>query len=314
MKYPLENLTDKEFEDLVVLICERILGMGTINFSVGKDGGKDAKFRGKANCFPSESEPWDGKIIIQAKHTQRPNASCSDPDFKSILKNDVVPSIRKLKKNGEIDYYLLFTNRKLSGIQEAKIEKFLEEAVSVENRIIGLEKIYLWLEEYPEIAKIADLNKLLLPLQFDESDLKIIINAFNKSIQSNKETISKVLKEIKRVDIEVKNELNRLSKNYFDNVIKKNLIYFQQIEGFLKNPINKEFKNKYLNTIDDINAIISLHREQYDKFEFILEYLYKFVLNSSPELKDNRRLVRLFLHYMYYYCDIGEEVKKGHKI
>ena len=36
MKYPLEDLaSDKEFEDLVALICERILGMGTIVFSIG---------------------------------------------------------------------------------------------------------------------------------------------------------------------------------------------------------------------------------------------------------------------------------------
>jgi hypothetical protein len=67
MNYPLENLTDTEFEELVALICERILGMGTIVFSEGKDGGKDAKFKGKANKFPSESEPWNGKIVIQAK-------------------------------------------------------------------------------------------------------------------------------------------------------------------------------------------------------------------------------------------------------
>ena len=58
MNYPLENLKDKEFEKLVALICERILGLGTIVFSKGKDGGKDAKFEGKANKFPSEREPW----------------------------------------------------------------------------------------------------------------------------------------------------------------------------------------------------------------------------------------------------------------
>ncbi|HED07317.1 MAG TPA: hypothetical protein ENI57_04285 [Ignavibacteria bacterium] len=54
MNYPLENLKDTEFEKLVALICERILGLGTIVFSKGKD----AKFEGKANKFPSEREPW----------------------------------------------------------------------------------------------------------------------------------------------------------------------------------------------------------------------------------------------------------------
>jgi len=115
MKYPLENLADdKEFKDLVALICEQILGIGTIVFSPGKDGGKDAKFIGKANKFPSETSLWEGKIIIQAKHTERPNASCSELGFKRILKNEVIPAIKRLLSNNEIDYYLIFTNRKLS--------------------------------------------------------------------------------------------------------------------------------------------------------------------------------------------------------
>ena len=93
MKYPLENLNDTEFEKLVALICEKILGIGTNIYSKGTDGGKDGSFTGKANKFPSETKP-EGKIKIQAKHTQRPNASCSDSDFQNIIKNNVA-----LRKN-----------------------------------------------------------------------------------------------------------------------------------------------------------------------------------------------------------------------
>jgi len=125
MKYPLENLTNKEFEQLVALICDQILGFGTVVFSVGKDGGKDAKFSGKANNYPSKAEPWNGKIIIQAKHTQRYGASCSDSDFKRIIKSEVMPAISKLVKNNEIDYYLLFTNRKLVEFKMEKLKKTL---------------------------------------------------------------------------------------------------------------------------------------------------------------------------------------------
>ena len=118
MKYPLENLTDTEFEILVALICSEILGTGTIVFSDGKDGGRDAEFKG--------TKPWIGKIIIQAKHTHRNNASCSESDFQSILKTSVIPAIKKLKKKNEIDFYLLFTNRKLSGVQHPKIEDIFD--------------------------------------------------------------------------------------------------------------------------------------------------------------------------------------------
>ena len=107
-------------------------------------------------------------------------------------------------------------------------------------------------------------------------------------------------------DIENKNELNELSKEYFDNVIKRNLIYFEQIRAFLMDSINGEYLIKYENTIDDINAKIIIHRKDFEKFEMVLEFLYDYIIISSDEeLKGKRRLVRLFLHYMYYNCDIG---------
>jgi len=303
MKYPLENLaSDKEFEDLVALICERILGMGTNIFSVGKDGGKDGKFVGKANNFPSEAKPWDGKIIIQAKHTKRPNASCSDPDFQKILKNDVIPAIKKLIESNEIDYYLLFTNRKLSGIKDTKIEDLFKQHTGVENRVLGLERIDLWLNEFPEIAKTLNLNRLLLPIEFNEEDLKDIVLTFSK-LDIKKGVLPEIPEER---DIKKKNELNKLSKNYFDDVIKKNMPYFEQIRNFLSEPNNKELLNKYENTIDDLNEEITIHRDEYEKFEMILNHLYKIVLSKFSDLNSKRALVRVFLHYMYYNCDIGK--------
>ena len=114
-----------------------------------------------------------------------------------------------------------------------------------------------------------------------------------------------MLKIPEKRDIENKNKLNALSKEYFDNVIKKNLIYFEQIRAFLTDSINKEYLDKYENTIDDINAKIIVHRTDFEKFEMILEFLYDFIVENNIELKNKRRLLRLFLHYMYYNCDIG---------
>jgi very-short-patch-repair endonuclease len=72
MRFPLHDLTDREFEDLVGQICMEILGMGTIVFTTGRDGGRDGKFAGTANNFPSKNSPGKGKFIIQAKHTENP--------------------------------------------------------------------------------------------------------------------------------------------------------------------------------------------------------------------------------------------------
>ncbi len=115
MDYRLENLSEDDFEKLVNILCQKKLGTGTVSFSKGKDGGRDGRFKGTANSYPSDKDLWNGKFIIQAKHTTDYQASCSDNTFfgnKTSLINGEIDKIKKLKSNGEIDNYLLFTNRK----------------------------------------------------------------------------------------------------------------------------------------------------------------------------------------------------------
>ena len=114
MDYRLELSDDNKFEDLVNTICQKILGTGVISFSPGKDGGRDGKFTGTAQNYPDNVKPWSGKFIIQAKHTSNPIASCSDSDFEKIVKEEII-KIKKLKDSGDIDCYMLFTNRKYTG-------------------------------------------------------------------------------------------------------------------------------------------------------------------------------------------------------
>jgi hypothetical protein len=121
MEYPLYNLNDKEFAELANMICSHIFGLGIINFSEGKDGGQDGKFTGTANNYPSKSSPWKGKFVIQSKHTSKVNASCSDSDFHTILKKEF-PKISELVKKDELDNYMVFTNRKLTALQDLKIK------------------------------------------------------------------------------------------------------------------------------------------------------------------------------------------------
>lgn len=304
LKYPLYNLNDEDFEKLSALICEQILGAGTIVFSSGKDGGRDAKFTGKADNFPSKSEPWDGRFIIQAKHTTKPVASCSDSKFKTILK-DELPKLRELKKQSKIDFYLVFTNRKLSGLQDPKIENLIDEETGVENCILGEERIQLWLQEYPGIVKTLGLNKLLMPLEFYEKDLQEIVVAFSES-KISKEELKTIQHDLVRIPIEEKNKLNNLGKEYFDNVLTSSFSDFERIKSFLKDPQNEEYKKMYNNTVSDLQAKIILKKNEFYAFEEVLEHICDYVLDTQKtELLNNRKLIRVFLHYMYFYCDIG---------
>ena len=69
MKYAYENLSDDQFEELVIALSQRLLGLSVRGFAAGRDGGRDAKFDGTAQHIPSDTAPWNGIIIIQAKHT-----------------------------------------------------------------------------------------------------------------------------------------------------------------------------------------------------------------------------------------------------
>ncbi len=304
-RFPLYDLHWQEFEKLVILICERILGTGTINFSAGPDGGRDAKFAGKAENFPSKESPWEGRFIIQAKHTEKPDAKCSDYDFKKTLENEINKRLKTLVGNNELDYYLLFTNRKLSGITDAGIANFIDINLDVENRVIGDERIQLWLQEYPDICRTLNLNKLFLPLEFYEKDLKDIILKFSEIKDRAAQRIEKKQSEIKWIEKEEKNKLNNLSKDYFDFMKKNSLAYFQKIETFLKDPVNREYEESYENTISDLQGKILIKRNEYFAFEELLETLFDYIFENSPLLKDRRKLIRVFLHYMYFNCDIG---------
>ena len=310
IRFPLYDSNSKDFEKLVALICEEILGTGTIVFSDGKDGGRDAKFNGTANRYPSEANPWNGKIIIQAKHTTKPEASCSDGDFKTILKKEC-KSLKKLKDDGRVDYYLLFTNRKLTGVQDPQIEDFFEKGVGVKNNILGEERIQLWLQKYPEIAKKLGLHKLLMPLQFYEKDLQEIVIAFSE-VKISKEELGWIQSDLTKIPIEEKNRLNNLSKEYFDNVLKKSFSDFEKIKSFLEDPKNYDYKSKYDNTISDLQEEITINRNEYHFFEEVLNHLYKLTVDqNNNQLLMKRRLIRVFLHYMYFYCDIGRKVSEN---
>lgn len=306
INYPLHNITNKEFEDLVALICEEILGTGVINFSDGKDGGRDAKFTGKANNFPSQAKPWNGKFIIQAKHTTNPIASCSDSSFKTILKNEL-PKLTKLKQTNKVDFYLLFTNRKLSGLEDPKIEDLIDEQTGVTNCILGNKRIQLWLQKYRNIAKTLNLNKLLLPLEFYEQDIQKVIIAFSEAKKTDK-ALKSIQDKLHRISLEEKNQINKLGKPYYDNVLKKSYSDFEAIKSFLADPKNEDYKTMYDNTVSDLQDEITVHRDDYNAFEKIFSHLYKLILDSTnqPLLKD-RRLIRTFLHYMYFNCDIGRD-------
>ena len=55
-----------------------------------------------------------------------------------------------------------------------------------------------------------------------------------------------------------------------------------------------------------LNSKIIVHRDQFDSFDAVLTYLYNETIQGNAALKAKRRYVTVFLHYMYFDCDIGD--------
>lgn len=306
--YHLHELSTNEFEALAVHICQKVLGMGTVNFSEGPDGGRDGKFEGTSNQYPSAASQWTGKFIIQAKKSSNPNASCSQADFKTKILDKEIPKILKLKQNKEVDNYLIFTNRKLSADAHQQHTDYLKKQLGLSNvSISGVEAITLWLNTSPEIVKACNLNKFRDPLRIYSDDIKEVIIAFyNDRQQIATEFDSKHLFDY--VSLEKKNELNKLSEEYFTYIKENSESSFNAITAFLKKPGNKKFADYYYNTIDELKGKIIARRNEFARFEEIFDHLYDSILDNHSELNESRALINVFLHYMYCNCDIG--VKK----
>jgi len=100
MKFAYEDLHPDQFEKLITILCQRLLGITVQGFSSGPDGGRDAKFVGTAEIFPSKSSPWIGTTIIQAKHTNGYNKHFSESDFFSTdsSSNTIAKELHRIKE------------------------------------------------------------------------------------------------------------------------------------------------------------------------------------------------------------------------
>lgn len=314
MKYAYEDMNDDQFERLIVCICRYLFGIGVQGFAKGPDGGRDAKFVGTAEQHPSKAAPWIGTTIIQAKHTYGYNKSFSEGDFysKTSQKTTVgeeIPRIKKLRAKGQIDHYMLFSNRRLAGNAESEIRQHIAKECGIPEgsiALIGVEQLELWLKYFPDAAKAADLDPIDSPLIVSPDDLAEVVQAFARQ----REAIAAVLDTPPtiRVKYEVKNALNNMTPEYAKAQLRRYLKETAQIKAFLAAPENYELLQLYESVADDFQLKIIAKRRDYQTFDNVMEHLKDLLFSRDPVLRQHahKPLTRLVLFYMYWNCDIGE--------
>lgn len=281
-----------------------LLGMGTIAFAAGKDGGRDGKFTGTAQSFPSTASPLAGRFIIQAKHTSNPVASCSDAEFGRIM-NDESPNVRSLVAEAELDHYIVFTNRKKPANSTIALENTLLGLGPKTVHILGVEQLREWLTAHPEIWSSLGFDRFDVKLEFNAPDMVEVVRAFHDSLRDGVEGDASA-SDFSYVTKAKKNKINRLTPAYDAEIRRDSLKFFKSVEDFLKNPRNEELRNLYHDTADEIRMKLAINAERFERFDDALTYTYDLVVQSSANLRGRRRYVRVFLHYMYWTCDIGQ--------
>jgi hypothetical protein len=314
MKYAYEDLSDAQFEKLVVFVCQRLLGIAVQGFAQGADGGRDARFEGTAELHPSTANPWTGKTIIQAKHTNGYNRSFSESDFfsknsSSTILGKEIPRIKKLRDGGELDHYMLFANRRLAGNAEQEIRGHIGTECglsTVSIYICGLEQFESWLKRFPEAAEQADLDPVDSPLIVSSEDLAEIVLALARQ----KNEIGAVLDHppTPRVLYEEKNKLNNMTDSYAKAQRHKFLKETEQIRAFLAAPENIDLMRTYESVVDEFQLKIIAKRKDHQTFDEVMEHLVDLLYTRDPDLRKHghKRLTRAVLFYMYWNCDIGE--------
>lgn len=214
MKFAYEDLSDGQFESLIVLLCQRLLGISVQGFSKGPDGGRDAKFVGTAELHPSTAAPWSGITIIQAKHTNGNNSSFLEPNFFSKASDKTVIG-KEMRAAGQLDHYMLFANRRLAGNAETEIRNHLATRCDLPASSIylcGLEQLELWLKRFPEVATEAGLDPIDSPLIVSPDDLAEVVQALAR-YQGD---LASLLDDppTARVSYREKNALNQMSPEY----------------------------------------------------------------------------------------------------
>lgn len=314
MKYAYEDLSDGQFEELVVLLCQNLLGIAVQGFAVGPDGGRDAKFVGTANLFPSKAVPWVGTTIIQAKHTNGYNRHFAEHDFfsttaKNTVIGEEIPRIKKLRKNKQLDHYMLFANRRLAGNAESQIRSFISQKCGIAESSIylcGVEQLEVWLKQFSDVPGKANLDPVDSPLIVSSEDLAVVVEAM--AVQKN--AILTVLDDppTTRVSYDEKNVLNNMTIEYANAQRKTFLKETSQIRTFLAAPENLDLLRRYESVVDEFQLKIIANRKDYQTFDKVMEHLVDLLFSRDPILRQHRhkRLTRAILFYMYWNCDIGD--------
>ncbi len=313
MGYAYEDLDDSQFERLVVQCARKLFGDGVQSFTAGPDGGRDARFDGVAERFPSSASPWTGVTIVQAKHTNATNAHFSDREFSSAATSSVLSKeivrIKRLVDTGEVRNYIIFSNRRLGGVTAPRIANRLANETGLDRSLIflaGNEYLDDLMHRHLDLISLARIDPIDGPLLVSSYELAEVILAIADTLDALPPSFDAIV--VDRVSYAQKNEINNMSAPFAALLTERYMKYTREIERFLAAAGNTEILRLYEGAVDDFQLKIVAKRSQYQSFDDVFNHLIDLLVRRDGVLSKNRPLLRAMIFYMYWHCDIGSSV------
>lgn len=308
-------LNDKPllFPRIVNVICSRILGSGFNAISEQHDGGRDGSFNGTTDSYPSRTSPITGKIIIQCKHFRESGTTFSSSRFNSAIKREM-SKIKTMIEEKDLDYYFIFSNASKSHVGEKKVKELISRESKIQKDNIhtfGRQYIETFLDQNPNIVESFDLLPYQDPIDVNPEKLTEIIVALKDSLSQSFNLISNggkdsIEERMAYTNTDMKNKINKLSDDYYQEWKSECEPYFQDVDSFFKKPQSTDLHKEYMDVVSVVKFQLISKIEKYSDFSELLQKLFS-TINENDVLKKDPRVVRLLFYFAYVRCDIGKK-------
>ncbi len=159
----------------------------------------------------------------------------------------------------------------------------------------------------PGTGALAVLSVHHSPLRFSWADLKELIGSLHDVL--SREFAASISKyDFTDTDLDMKNRLNRLGADYFQEMKSRHEPYFERIREFLESPINESSTQLYYDIVSELRMKIAAVSSDQLRFEHILVWFADEALNADANrLRGKKEVLIVLLSFMYFNCDIGKK-------
>lgn len=144
------------------------------------------------------------------------------------------------------------------------------------------------------------------PARFSWDDLATVISALHDTVAAP-DWPRGGPHDLADVDLERKNELNRVSESLFREMRERHEPFFHRVAAFLRDPRNYRIAQVYTATADELAMKVAIAEARGLTFDAIWLEIHDAALESMPLDATLKRTLRILLSFMYFHCDIGRK-------